>query len=151
MRKCFAVDSSCIVASVCSWHVNHDAAFTEIDRRLSHGERMSVPVHALTEAYSVLTRFPVPNRFSPKDAWALIEANFVRARNVVTLDVNNHVQLLSSLSRDGLGGGRIYDAVIAASAAQGGASTLLTFNARHFEPDPDGISIVVPTPRTLLR
>ena len=39
-----------------------------IERRLDGGEHMSLAAHALTEAYSVLTRFPAPHRLAPADA-----------------------------------------------------------------------------------
>ncbi|HWR14391.1 MAG TPA: PIN domain-containing protein [Terriglobales bacterium] len=144
MSEAFAVDSSCMVAAVCSWHEQHTAAFAEIERRLTRGERMVVPIHALTEAYSVLTRLPAPHRLSCRDAWAVIEANFVHSRMVVALDASEQVKLLARLAADAWGGGRTYDAVIAASATRGKAAELLTFNPRHFEPALDGISIVVP-------
>jgi hypothetical protein len=54
------------------------------------------------------------------------------------------VALLKRLAEVGIGGGRVYDAVIAESAVRAGASALLTFNARHYEPAPDGVEIVVP-------
>jgi predicted nucleic acid-binding protein len=51
-----------MVAAVCEWHEHHSAATTEIERRLSRGERRMVPAHALAEAYAVLTRLPPPLR-----------------------------------------------------------------------------------------
>jgi predicted nucleic acid-binding protein len=43
-----------------------------------------------------------------------------------------------------LGGGRAYDAVIAACARQARADVLLTFNARYFDPSPKGVIVVEP-------
>jgi len=54
----FAVDTSCMVAAVCTWHEHHAAAAGEIERRLGRGERMAIPAPALVEAYAVLTRLP---------------------------------------------------------------------------------------------
>src|SRR5687767_1526011 len=56
----FSLDTSCIVAAVCTWHEHHDAAVKEIGRRLEDGESLAVPAPALIEAYAVLTRLPAP-------------------------------------------------------------------------------------------
>ena len=41
-------------------------------------------------------------------------------------------QALRDLAGRGLGGGRIYDAIIALSSFQAGATILLTWNLKHF-------------------
>jgi predicted nucleic acid-binding protein len=140
----FAVDANCIVAAVCDWHANQQAALAELERRLDHGETMAVPAHALTEAYSVLTRLPTPHRIGSGEAWHLLKAGFADLGRVVSLTAPQQVALLKRLAEGGTGGGRVYDAIIAESAMRAGASALLTFNARHFEPGPAGIEIVVP-------
>lgn len=140
----FAIDASCIVAAVCDWHANQQAAIAELDRRLDRGETMAVPAHALTEAYSVLTRFPAPHRIASVEAWRLLKTSFSDLGRVVSLTAPQHVALLKHLAKGGVAGGRVYDAIIAECAVRAGASALLTFNARHFEPAPEGIEIVVP-------
>lgn len=136
-----------MIAAVCLWHDHHDAAFDEIDRRLKNGERMQVSAQALTEAYSVLTRLPAPFRLSAVDAWALLEANFVEAAEIIALDRDRLVKTLRQMVRHGIAGGRTYDGLIAACAEAGGAAVLLTFNRRHFEPAPPGILVVEPASR----
>jgi predicted nucleic acid-binding protein len=140
----FAVDANCIVAAVCDWHANQEAAIAELERRLDRGETMAVPAHALTEAYSVLTRFPTPHRIGSIEAWHLLKAGFAELGRVVSLTAPQQVALLKRLAEGGVGGGRVYDAIIAESARRAGARALLTFNPRHFEPAPAGIEIVVP-------
>ena len=82
----FAVDTSCIIASVCAWHEHHAPAAAEIEQRLMANETMVIAAHAAAEAYAVLTRLPPPHRLSPEDALALIEGNFfdnlVASRNM---------------------------------------------------------------------
>lgn len=141
----FAVDTSCIVAAVCSWHEHHDAAVTAIENRLDAGERLAVAAHALAESYAVLTRLPSPHRLAPVDAWALLEANFVTARSVTALTSRQHLAVLRALAAAGIAGGRTYDALIAEAARLVRATTLLTFNQRHFDPPPAGITVVVPS------
>lgn len=134
-----------MVAAVCSWHEHHDAAATEIERRLAHGERLAVPAPALVEAYAVLTRLPAPHRLAPVDAWALIEANFVTSARIAALTGGAHVKLLRGLVKHAVAGGRTYDAVIAECARNGKADVLLTLDRRHFDPPPEGVTVTEPS------
>jgi len=133
-----------MVAAVCAWHVRHAAAAAEIERRLDRGERMAVAAHAIAETYAVLTRLPSPHRLAPSDAWTLVRTNFVDHAALVTLDGPAHVELLSRLAGAGIGGGRTSDGLIAACAETSHAKALLTFNSRHFDPPPGGVTIVEP-------
>src|SRR6266508_3274050 len=81
----FALDTSCMVAAVCTWHERHLAAVGAIERRLERGGRLAIAAHALVETYAVLTRLPAPHRLAPADAWALVKANFVDSATVVAL------------------------------------------------------------------
>lgn len=141
----FALDTSCMVAAVCTWHDRHAAAVAAIEKRLDRGEHLTVAAHALVETYAVLTRLPAPHRLSPADAWALVEANFVEAATVVALNGPAHITLLGRLAKMGIGGGRSYDAVIATCARQARVDALLTFNPRHFDPPPEGVAVIEPT------
>ncbi len=142
--RTFAVDTSCMIAALCGWHERNAAAVAEINRRLDRGERLATCAPALVETYSVLTRLPAPHRMSSQDAWQAIEANFVRGRSVVALDTTAYVAVLRQLASEGIGGGRTYDALIAACAAITKANTLLTFNRRHFDPPPQGVAVIEP-------
>jgi predicted nucleic acid-binding protein len=142
--RLFALDTSCMVAAVCAWHVRHADAAAEIERRLDRGERMAIAAHAVAETYAVLTRLPAPHRLAPSDAWALVRTNFVDNAALVALDGPAHVAVLAQLARAGIGGGRTYDGLIAACASASHAKTLLTFNGRHFDPAPRGVAIVEP-------
>ena len=144
----FALDTSCMVAAVCTWHEHHAAAAAGIERRLDRGERLAVAAHALVETYAVLTRLPAPHRLAPDDAWTLVKANFVETAIVVALSGPTHIALLGRLAKHGIGGGRSYDALIAMCASQGKVNALLTFNPRHFDPAPEGVAVIVPTDAT---
>ena len=129
---------------MCEWHEHHAAAVAEIERRLARGERPLVPAPALVESYAVLTRLPSPHRLSPADAWRVLKANFVTRVRMATLTAAAYRRLLQRLATEDVGGGRTYDAVVAQCARRPGVTALLTFNRRHFEPAPDGVSIVEP-------
>lgn len=142
--RVFAVDANVIVAAVCSWHQHHERAAKAIELRLGRGEAMSVPAPALVEAYAVLTRLPAPYRLSPADAWTALQPSFVDGVNVVAPQGPESVSVLRALAKQDIGGGRTYDAIIAECARKAGAQALLTFNTRHFDPAPLGVSIVEP-------
>ena len=106
---------------------------------------MVVPAHALTEAYAVLTRLPAPNRLSPGDAIEVLRENFEKHARTVSLDADEYWSLLGAAPTAGVYGGRIYDAVIAASARKAKAREILTWTLKHLESFADG-SLVVASP-----
>jgi predicted nucleic acid-binding protein len=140
----FSADSSCLIAAVCAWHEHHEAAAEALESRRRAGQLLVLAAHALGEIYAVLTRLPAPHRLSPADAGEIIEQSFASGTTLVTLPGTAYAALVRRLAREGSGGGRIYDAIIAESARRGRATTLLTFNPRHFDPPPAGVAIAVP-------
>jgi predicted nucleic acid-binding protein len=142
--RIFSVDTNCMVAAVCSWHEHHAAAAAEIERRLERGEQLTVPAPALVEAYAVLTRLPPPHRLGPDDAWTLLEANFVSDAAVTALNAASYTRLLRRLAHEKISGGRTYDAVIGECVRQAESQALLTFNRKHFDPPPDGVTVIEP-------
>jgi predicted nucleic acid-binding protein len=140
----FAVDSNCLIAAVCDWHVHHRVTAAALERRLDDGEQMVVAAHTLTEAYAVLTRFPAPHRLAPGDAWAVLDVSFAQTATVISLPASQHVAFLARMGKRGIAGGRVYDALIAACATKAGARTLLTLTARHFDFATKELAIVTP-------
>jgi len=140
----FTLDSNCLIAAVCTWHEHHQTVADDIEARLIRRERLVVVAQALVEAYAVLTCLPAPHRLAPADAWALLEANFVRRRRLTALQARAYARLLDDLARQEVGGGRTHDALIAECARLGGVTHLLTFNRRHFDPPSAGLLVVEP-------
>ncbi len=87
--------------------------------------------HSLAEAYAVLTRLPAPNRLRSEDAIALLEANW-RETPVAQLTATEVWQALRRAQRRGVIGGQTYDMLIAACALKAGATTIITWDVRHF-------------------
>ena len=134
-----------MVAATCGWHEHHDRAREEIERRLRDAETLLVAAPALVETYSVLTRLPPPHRLSPADALTLLEENFMSTGKIVALDARSYRALLRRAPRNGVAGGRTYDAIIAECARRAKDTTLLTFNMSHFLPFAGrGLEIVMP-------
>lgn len=140
----FALDANCLVATVSAWHEHHQPVLRELRRRLAAGEEMVVPVPSLAEAFSVLTRMPKPQRLSPADAWRSLHASFVLLGRVYALDAEAATAVLARSAAAGVGGGRIYDLIIGECARLSGVGVLVTLNPKHFEPAPEGVTIVDP-------
>src|SRR5947209_7621766 len=126
------LDTSCMVAAVCTWHEFHEQACAEVERRLGKGQKMVAAAPALVEAYAVLTRLPPPHRLGPEDAFELLRANFIKGAKVVALSNRFYFTLLRWASENDVAGGRIYDGVIARCASAGQADALVTFNEGDF-------------------
>jgi predicted nucleic acid-binding protein len=128
----YLLDTSCVVAAVCGWHRYHDSTRREIGRRDAAGERLVLAAHSLAEAYSVLTRLPEPHRLRTDDALALIEANWGKTR-LITLEAPDYRAALRRCRDAGMGGGAVYDALIAACAVKARVRTLVTWDLESFE------------------
>jgi predicted nucleic acid-binding protein len=128
----FLPDTSCMIASVSTWHEHHVQAAEAIEERLSAGDKMFVAAHSLVEMYSVLTRLPPGRRVSPANAHALVVGSFVDLGSVITLPAQGYLDLLDWLQERGIAGGRTYDALIVATAEHAGVEEVLALNARDF-------------------
>ena len=128
----YLLDTSCLVAAVCEWHRHHEATRKEIDRRTAAGETPTLAAHSLAEAYSVLTRLPEPHRLRPDDALAVLEANWGQSR-LVALTPPDYRSTLRRCRDAGIGGGAVYDALIASCARKGRVTTLVTWDVGAFE------------------
>ncbi len=139
----YLCDTSALVATVCSWHEHHARTRAEIERREGGGEELVLAAHSLAETYAVLTRLPGPNRLRSGDAIALLEANWGET-TVVHLTAAETWRALRKAQRSGVIGGQTYDMLIAASALKGRASTIITWNVRHFAAVAPEIDIEAP-------
>ena len=116
------LDTSVAVPAVLPWHAAHDAVRSTLPRQKT---RALAPV--AIETYSVLTRLPPPQRVPADVARGyLIEAFSFPP---LVLAPTGYAQLLDLASAEGITGGAVYDAIVAATAVQAGA-TLLTRDTR---------------------
>lgn len=142
----FVLDTTVIVAVLCSWHEHHGRATREIERRVDAGDSLLMAGPALVESYAVLTRLPSPYRLSPANALTLLEANFPEeCAHPVVLDSSEYAKLVNGAPSRGIVGGAMHDAVIYACAEAAGAAAVLTFNERHFRRIAlAGVNLIVP-------
>lgn len=88
--------------------------------------------HCCLEFYSVATRLPPEFRLSPADAVRLLEEEVFGRMAVHDQPPADRAGLLNAVARDGIAGGRIYDAHIAEVARAAKAVVIVTDNRRHF-------------------
>jgi hypothetical protein len=77
------------------------------------------------------TRLPPEFRLAPRDAATLLQEEVFARMSVHDLPPGERLGLLRGLARDGIAGGRIYDAHIAEIARAAGAAVIVTDNRRH--------------------
>lgn len=126
-----ALDTSILIAGLLEWHEAHARAFPALEDALAGPEKAVLPVHALFEAYSVLTRLPAPRRLRPEAARSLLRESLHDGTRLVGLEADAW-SILENLSEREISGGTAYDGLILASARRGGADGILTLNGRHF-------------------
>jgi predicted nucleic acid-binding protein len=106
------IDTSVAVPLVAAGHESHQAT-----RKAVGGRRCGLSGHAAFETFSVLTRLPPPNRRTPDAVARLLAHNFRGSR---FLSAQGTAQLHGRLAELGIAGGAVYDALVAAAAAEHG-------------------------------
>ncbi len=109
-RPIALLDTSAAVALIVEDHEAHVATLDAV-----RGRRLGLAGHAWFETYSVLTRLPAGLRRSPADALRLLAHNFPASGFLGEAEA---VELGGELSRLGISGGAVYDALVAAAARQ---------------------------------
>jgi len=104
-----------------------------------------LPMPALVEAYSVLTRMPVPFRLSPADASRALQTSLQGVSRLASLSDEASWPFLADLAQSRAIGRAVYDFQIIACAIKAGAKQIITFNVRDFERlKPEGLKIINP-------
>jgi predicted nucleic acid-binding protein len=106
------VDTSVAVALCSLDHVGRQASVAAVA-----GHRIGLAGHAAFETFSVLTRLPGAARITPAAVGRLLAANFSFTRH---LSASAASSLIATLAREGIGGGSVYDALVAATALEHG-------------------------------
>ncbi len=91
--------------------------------------RLGLAGHAAFETFSVLTRLPAPARRPPDVVARLLAENFPENRY---LSPGRAAALMEALGKAGIGGGSVYDALVAATAVEHGLK-LATLDQRALD------------------
>ncbi len=127
-----ALDTSVIIAGLLTWHEDHSRTRAALETALAAPEPTILPVHALLEAYSVITRLPPPRRLSPDKARTVLSESLRDSTRLVGLGEEGWT-VIEELADRLIGGGMTYDAAIVATAQKAEATRILTLNGRHFK------------------
>ncbi len=136
------LDSSCLVAAALPQHEHHAATIENLARRRGLGHAFVIAAHSLLESYAVLTRLPPPHRLSPSDALGVLDRNWAKTETAALTGTETW-RVVRQHGGAGIGGGRIYDGQIAATARKAKVGEILTWNVRHFG-SVSGIRILQP-------
>ncbi|MDX1968611.1 MAG: PIN domain-containing protein [Planctomycetaceae bacterium] len=143
-------DTSVLVPALWKWHADHAACVTWLLAAVARKIEFFVAAHSLAETYSVVTRLPTKQRVAPADAWRIIEVSILPHAQLIELPSTTYSAVLRDLASRGIGGGIVYDALIAAAAEIGQVDLLVTGNVSHFETVwPQGVGRIV-SPKTAI-
>ena len=106
------LDTSAALAFVQPSHSAHTTTYAALV-----GRPKGLAGHAAFETFSVLTRLAPPDRLTPQAAQRLIDVNFPHTR---FLSPEGSTALVVRLSTHRISGGAVYDALVAAAAAEHG-------------------------------
>ena len=126
-------DTNVLVAAFLQGHPHHNSARPVIERVKAGHDDGFVSAHSLAETYAVLTRLPGGDQVAAPVAWQLIAENVLKDFTVVGLSSKDYADTLASAARNGVEGGKTYDALLLAAAAKSGAERIYTTNVRHFQ------------------
>ena len=116
MAELLTADTSVVVAALIQWHEAHTVALSAL-RGVT-----TLPAQVLAESFSVLTRLPGGTSLRPGQAEAALGRAF--PDEPLALRPSALRDVIRRLGQAGLGGGRVYDAIVAAQAADARARIL---------------------------
>ena len=132
-----AVDTSVAIPLLVRSHRDH-AAVT----RWWAGQQITLSGHALAETYSVLTRLPGDARLAAADAARLLAARFAPP---LVLSSQRAGELPDTLSRMGIAGGAVYDALVALAARDHGVALASRDARARGTYDAVGVELIIVT------
>jgi len=109
-----AVDSSILIAALQERHAAHESASAVMQRG-----QIRLPVHVLAETYSTLTGGRVKPRTHPRTAAAALQR---LPGSPSALSAAGYLATIRQIAEQGLVGGAVFDALVAATAREAGAT-----------------------------
>ena len=125
-----AFDTVSIIAAIIADHPNHARAVIWLQRVQREEIVGIISAHSIAETYNVLTG---GLKVQPALALKLLEQNVLATFNVIPLTETDYHAVVQHLVSMNIGGGKIYDGLIAFAAWKAEADLLLTYNKKHFD------------------
>jgi predicted nucleic acid-binding protein len=126
----FFFDTSVLLPTFLEDHEHHEASlkvFLKTDKRNG-----CCAAHSLAELYATATRLPGKHRLSGEQALLFLQDAYERL-TMIALSAEEYYLALKSAAAIGIVGGTVYDALLARCALKAGATTIYTWNIRHFQ------------------
>lgn len=125
-------DTSVLVAACIRTHPHYERARPVLES-IAEGKDVGVAsAHSLAEMFSALTSVPVTPRILPSEARAIVATNVQRHFRFVDVTVAMYERAMEICVGRGLGGGRVYDALLIECARLAEAERMYTFNLQNF-------------------
>ncbi|AFY88033.1 MAG: tRNA(fMet)-specific endonuclease VapC [Chroococcidiopsis cubana SAG 39.79] len=138
-------DTSVLIAALLVEHTSHNLAFPKLELARRGEVKGYISTHSLAEIYAVITRLPQPLRVLPAEAEVAI-ADLLEYLEPVPLLTQEYQKAIALMTTQKLGGGGIFDAVIAQAALKVEADCILTLNPKDFTRLGDEIAVRVQMP-----
>ena len=126
-------DTSVLVAAAHEDHEHHGRALPIVSAVKAKTLQGCLASHSLAETYSVLTRLPAPLRVSPETAHRILAENYLPHFKAIALRTEDYGRVIADLSRRGISGGAVYDALIIRCAERSESDRIYTFNVGQFQ------------------
>ena len=125
-------DTSVLVAASDRSHPHYEQALP-VMRRAAHGEDKGfICAHSIAETFTALTRMPVQPRILPMEAIRILSDNILPHFTSVPLEQGDYLRALDVVGSGGLGGAKIYDALLLQCASRCKVKRIYTFNLNDF-------------------
>jgi predicted nucleic acid-binding protein len=118
-----------MIAAFWGDHADHDASlriFSEATRQTG-----ACGIHSLDEVYAVMTGLPVRPMLAPEQVFLFVQ-QIAERLSIISLQETEYLDTLREAGDHGVGGGRIYDALLLACARKSRAEAIYTWNMKHF-------------------
>ena len=125
-------DTSVLVAACIRKHPHYERARPVLEAIAGGKEAGVISTHSLAEVFSALTSVPVVPRILPSEARAIIATNIRRHFQLVAVTPEMYERAVEVCVGRGLGGGKVYDALLIECARHSKADRIYTFNLQDF-------------------
>ena len=88
--------------------------------------------HSVAETFSALTSVPLVPRILPSQARQIVSANILPHFTSIAVTAGMYERAIEICAARGLGGGKIYDALLLECARESKSDRIYTFNLRDF-------------------
>lgn len=125
-------DTSVLVAACIHKHPHYERARPVLESVAKGKTTGFISAHSVAEAFSALTSAPITPRILPSEARDIVATNIRKHFQMVAVTPAMYQRAVEVCVGCGIGGGKVYDALLLECARQSGADRIYTFNLQDF-------------------